>query len=126
MKKILGFFVSFLLLSQLVFGQLQTTNSSLVIGWDYPTLNLDTNMVFNIISLNDNNRTVLKRFNFDGDLSTDVTNNSKFVKSRVFIEPGTNNIIVVAELNLVNSEDSNILRLPEIAKLTVIRIKEIK
>lgn len=124
-KALIGL-ATWLLAMHSLFGQLQMTNSSIIIGWDYDIETLSTNMSFSIVSLNNNTRTLIKKFNFDGNKTTEVSNGFKFVKTQISLVPGTNNLVVFAELNSRKSFDSNVLELPDVARVSVIRIGEIK
>lgn len=123
MKKII-YCIFYLSFYYSCFAQLQTTNSFIYVGWDYPVIALDTNLTFKIISVS-NNRQIVKSFKFDGDASN-ITNGFKFIKTKIDLTPGANTLVVIAQTGSLESFDSNAIELPPLAKVTVLRIKGTK
>lgn len=127
MKKLLAFLAG-VFASFLVFGQLQTTNSSFILGWNYPTNEFSTNITFKIAILTNNIPNFVGEYRFLKPPTT-ITNNSYSFETtnRISFVPGVNEIVMFAVSSSgLWSDQSKSLVLPGLAQTTQLKTDKIE
>lgn len=127
MKKLLvflaGVFASFF-----AFGQLQKTNSSFFIGWNYPTNAFATNLTFKLALMENSNPSVIAEYRFLNK-PTAITNGLFYFEStnRVTFTPGVNTLVMFAVSDSgLWSDPSKSLILPDLPKTTELKKDKIE